>query len=139
MGFSDYNWGGNAWGGGGKNPFRMPTQTNTTYAPGEYSTTPLGKTQLEDAGNRQSSFNYYNMGYGLDPTTGKGRFINALYPQVSTGYESALAEDPTLSFMQYYQTIYPQLASLWSQALPEQRGEQVSRFARPVRTIPRGY
>lgn len=132
-------WGwNNAWQSGGRDPFRLPNQTSGMFGPGDYQRTPLGQEQLEDERNRLAAFTYYNQGLGVDPTTSWGKFLDNQYSQISTGYEAGLSEDPTLTFQSYYRMIYPQLQTMYDQLTPDQRGENVGRFAKPVRVVPRG-
>lgn len=133
-------WGwSNAWSSGaGRNPFRVPQPTSDMYGPGQYQRTPIGREQLEAERNRLAAFTYYNQGQGVDPTTAWGKFLDSQFGKVNTGYEAGLSEDPALTFQGYYRLIFPQLQQMFSELTPEQRGENIGRFAKPVRVVPRG-
>ena len=76
-----------------------------------------------------------NYGIGLTDESPYASFVRGQFQNAQRGFEAALAEDPTMIFQRYLATVNPNFTQMFANLTPNQRGESVSRYAGPVRTI----
>ena len=101
-------------------------------------TEPIGGAGGYLENNPQAAWTRYlqgNYGIGLTDTSPFSTFVRNQYQNAQRGFEAALAEDPTLIFQNYLSNINPNFQQMFSNLTPSQRGENVSRYAGPVRWI----
>lgn len=103
------------------------TQTQPISGPAGY---------LED--NPQAAWTRYlqgNYGVGLADESPYASYVRNQYQNARQGFEAAIAENPALIFQQYLSQTMPNYAQMFSAMTPSQRGENVSRYAGPLRWI----
>jgi hypothetical protein len=121
------------------NPFVPSQWYGSQWGPGEYLSAPIGNTIIEDERNRNTAFAHYNTAAGINPFSGEGSWLERQYGQVNRGLDMARLQNPDLSMEDYYASILPQLRNQYQLSSGDERGENVTRYAKPARTISRGF
>ena len=88
--------------------------------------------------NQDATYNRFlgKMGIGLGRTDPYAEFVRRQFDATRVGYKSALAENPMLMYQNYLNRLSPAtFRQQWARLSPYARGENVSRYAGPVRTI----
>lgn len=101
-------------------------------------TEPIGGAGGYLENNPQAAWTRYlqgNYGIGLTDNSPYATFVRNQFQNAQRGFEAALAEDPTLIFQRYLSNINPNFQQMFASLNPAQRGENIPRYAGPVRWI----
>lgn len=96
--------------------------------------------------NQDAAYNRWltGMGIGQGDISPYAEYLRRMFQETQLGWKTGLAEDPTLTYQNYLQRLGANVSpyngqniirARWEAMSPNQRGENWSRFAGPMRTI----
>lgn len=104
------------------------------YNPGDFATSPVGDTYLEN--NRDAAFTRFAAERGIVENSPMGRYWSSQQDNLERGYEASLATNPFLKFQSFLRQQEGALRDRQARLTPEERGVNTSLNAPRARKIP---
>ncbi len=102
---------------------------STSYGSGQFATTPIGDTYLQN--QKDASFTTWLGNQGFRDNTSIGDYARAQRSKINEGYGAAMAQNPNLRYFTQYLNgdLAGRLREDFSRMTPGQRGESQAQFA----------